>query len=200
MAVKDEIEYRTLSLVAPKITNEKETSYEVFGYATTFEPYVLLESEGIKIYEQIDKNAFRNTDMSNVIMQYNHEGRVLARQSNGSLELTVDDYGLRVRADLSGSSAARSLYEDIKVGLVDKMSFSFIVGVQTYDKTTRTRYIKSIKKVLEVGAVAIPANDKAVIGARNYISSEIQKRHNELLERKRKKLRIKHALIKEGIL
>lgn len=188
MRSNNEVEYRKMSLIEPQISKRSESDYIVCGYATTFEPYILFERDGVKIYEQIDRNAFQNADMSNVIMQYNHEGRVLARQSNGTLNLEVDNRGLYVTADLSGSTVARELYEDIKAGLVNKMSWTFIVGDEMYDKENRTRHIKSVRTVYEVGAVAIPANDKTIIGAASYF--------DELVKNQRQKqvLRMKHTI------
>ena len=59
-----------------------------------------------------------------VVMQYDHEGRVFARLSNGTLQLESDEHGLKVRADLSGTELGRNLYEEIKGGYTTKMSFA----------------------------------------------------------------------------
>lgn len=88
MPVKKEREYRTL--VAPLVaqsSGEKRIQSECYveGYATTFNaPYLLYEFEdGTKIYERIDAHALDSADMSDVIMQYDHEGRVFARACMG---------------------------------------------------------------------------------------------------------------------
>ena len=116
-------EYRSLVLEA------NDENYVVEGYATTFdEPYVLYHTEnGKEVREQIDRNAFENTDMSDVIFQYDHEGRVFARLSNNTLELKADEHGLFVRADLGGTENGKHLYEEIKGGYTNKMSFGFTV-------------------------------------------------------------------------
>lgn len=151
------------------------------------------------MYERIDKNALVGADVSDVIMQYDHEGRVLARQSNGSLIIETDDKGLFVAADLSNSSASRDLFEDIDTGLVTKMSWAFTIGEQEYDKESRTRIIKRIKKVYDVSAVSIPANGDTLINARSYFDGVIEDEQQELLKRKKQALKIKHQLIMEGI-
>lgn len=69
-----------------------DTDFYVEGYATTFDkPYLLYEWDGNKYYERIDRNALAGADMSDVIMQYNHEGKVLARLSNGTLGVEAND-------------------------------------------------------------------------------------------------------------
>ena len=102
-----EREYRAMPLLAPPATGEKraEGDYYVEGYATTYnQPYLLGEIDGVKYYEQIDARALDGADMSDVIMQYDHGGRVLARQSNGTLWVEPNDpHGIKVAADLSKS-------------------------------------------------------------------------------------------------
>ncbi len=147
----------------------------VEGYATTFNsPYMLFRMDNYEFWEQVDPMAFSETDMSDVIMQYDHEGRVFARLSNETLKLDIDAHGLHVSADLSGTEIGRQLYEEIKGGYTNKMSFGF-----TVDKDERTteednethvikvmRTIKSIGKLYDVSAVSLPANDATAISAR----------------------------------
>jgi len=123
-------------------------------------------------------------------MQYDHQGKVLARLSNSTLGLEVDDKGLFIYADLSKSQEARELYEEIKNGLVTKMSWAFTVADEEYDKETRTRIIKRIKKVYDVSAVSIPANDGTIISARSFINGLIEKEQQELLERRKRKIKL----------
>ena len=174
----------------------------VEGYATTFsQPYELFRDGEYIIYEQIDPDAFREADMGDVIMQYNHEGRVFARNSNGTLELTPDEHGLKIRADLSGTEIGRQLYEEIKGGYTDKMSFGFKVGADKREQTQRDgnievlRTITKIDKLYDVSAVSIPANDATSISARSDGEGVIAEAKQELLaqqerERQKQKIRI----------
>ena len=174
----------------------------VEGYATTFsQPYERFREGEYIIYEQIDPDAFREADMDDVIMQYNHEGRVFARNSNGTLELTPDEHGLKIRADLSGTEIGRQLYEEIKGGYTDKMSFGFKVGADKRDTTQRDgnievlRTITKIDKLYDVSAVSIPANDATSISARSDGEGVIAEAKQELLaqqerERQKQKIRI----------
>lgn len=74
-------EYRTMPLLAPAADNKRfDTDFYVEGYATTFDdPYVLYECDGIQYKEIIDRHALDGADLSDVIMQYDHGGRVFAR-------------------------------------------------------------------------------------------------------------------------
>ena len=130
-------------------------------------------------------------DMSDVIMQYNHEGKVLARLSNGTLGVEANDNGLFTFADLSKSRAAQDMFEEIKNGLVTKMSWAFRVSEDSYDRDTRTRTILKIAKVYDVSAVSIPANADTDISARSYFDGVIEREQQERLERRKKLLKIK---------
>jgi len=167
-------EYRNFQ-VPFEIRAKEDEGMVVEGYATTFnEPYTLWEEDGYKFIEQVDSRAFDETDMSDVIMQYDHEGRVFARLSNNTLSLTVDERGLKVRADLGGTEIGRQLYEEIKGGYTNKMSFGFTVQTDEVENdkkdgiTTVTRTITNIKKLYDVSAVSLPANDSTSISARKF--------------------------------
>ncbi len=143
------------------------TDYYVAGYATTFnDRYEMYKIDGISYYEQIDNRALDNANMSNIIMLYDHEGRVLARQSNNTLIVEQHADGLFVCADLSKSDYARSLYEDVKNGLINSMSWSFSVNEWSWDRNTRTDTVKQIDTVYDVALVSIPANENTSVNAR----------------------------------
>jgi HK97 family phage prohead protease len=170
----------------PETQKRLESDYYVEGYATTFgKPYFLYEFEGVKYWEAIDRNALQGADLSDVIMQYDHAGKVLARLSNGTLGLDADANGLFVYADLSRSQAAREMYEEIKSGLVTKMSWAFTVAEDAYDRDTRTRTIKRIKKVYDVSAVSMPANGDTEISARSWLDGVVEAEKREALERQK---------------
>lgn len=154
-------------------TPDEEERKVVTGYASTFEqPYKLFEGEGWEYWEQVDRGAFDETDMSDVIMQYDHRGRVFARTRNNTLEVKIDDEGLFIEADLGGTEAGHQLYEEIKKGYTDRMSFGFTVTGESEDKMKTeeglaiyTRHISKVGKLYDVSAVSIPANDGTSIGA-----------------------------------
>ena len=171
----------------------------VEGYATTFNsPYVLLSADGYEFREQIAPEAFDNCDMSDVIMQYDHQGRVFARNKNGTLAVEPDEHGLKIRARLDGTEIGRQLYEEIKGGYTDKMSFAFTVDPEkderekTVDADKRVhvlRTIRGIRKLYDVSAVSLPANDSTEISARNLcdgLIAEITEERRAEEERQRK--------------
>lgn len=167
-------EYRDMVL---RIADDDGQDYIVEGYATTFnEPYLLWKEDNYTVYEQVDRNAFSNTDMSDVIFQYNHEGRVFARMSNGTLTCRPDEHGLLTRALLGGTEIGRELFEEIKGGYTNKMSFGFrveedsreIVENEETGEVVITRTINKIARLYDVSAVSIPANPATSIAARTY--------------------------------
>ena len=193
--VKDR-EYRTMiqPLLIPQGTKEKriDTDFYVEGYATTFDkPYLLYEYDGQKYFERIDRNALVGADMSDVIMQYDHAGKVLARLSNKTLGVEVTESGLFVFADLSKSRAAQDMFEEIKNELVTKMSWAFRVTEDSYDRDTRTRTILKVAKVYDVSVVSIPANADTDISARSYFDGVIEREQQERMERRKQILKIK---------
>lgn len=195
-------QYRNIDVSAFERRAEDDSKV-VEGYATTFDtPYQLWSMDGYTVMEQIDKRAFDDADMSDVIMQYDHEGRVFARQSNGTLELRSDDHGLHVRADLGGTEIGRQLFEEISGGYTTKMSFGFRVGEdertvtedKENNKVTVLRTITKISKLYDVSAVSLPANDGTSISARNFaegVIDEVRKEIAKREERERQKKRIK---------
>lgn len=155
-----EREYRSMACMAVKRSAEDaEQSFRIEGYATTFdEPYLLYEMGGEKLFESINPHAFDDCDMSDCILQFDHAGMVYARTRNNSLQLEVDEHGLKVTADLGLTEESRKVWEAINVGLIDRMSFCFTVDKDTYHEDTNTDEILSISKLYDVSVVSIPAN------------------------------------------
>lgn len=173
MPVTKEREYRTLQDFSLVPREENEETYRVRGTAVVFNtPTCLYEIDGVKYYEVIDRHAFDECDMTDVIFNYNHQGKVMARLRNKTLTLAITERGLDMEADLSGTVAGRDLYEEINGGYIDKMSFSFSVRESKYDAATRTRTITKIRKLYDVSAVDIPAYEETSISARSFFSEE----------------------------
>ena len=196
--MKADREYRTMELRALP-SEEEEKKYIVEGYASTFEPYVLLSMDGIDYKEQIEPTAFDDADLSDVVFRVDHEGRVYARTSAGTVEVWHDEHGLGQRTDLSRTAAAREIFADIEAGNYPKMSFAFRVAEDgdTYDKKTHTRIIKRIEKVFDVSPVSFPANPgtELSVSTRDYFDGVIEMERAERLaaeqrERQKQKIRI----------
>ena len=98
----DTREYRHFAIT--EFRAEGENSYQIEGYAAKFESEaVLYEIDGIKYKEVIDRNAFTRAEMSDVVLNFNHKGKPVARTRNNTLTLTVDTVGLKVNANLGGN-------------------------------------------------------------------------------------------------
>jgi hypothetical protein len=185
-----------MNLLIPTTEKRINSDFYVEGFATTFnKPYELYEYGGAKYFETIDRNALMEADFSDVIMQYDHSGRVRARTSNGTLGLEPNEQGLFVYADLSKSNAAKEMYEDIASGLITKMSWAFTVKEDSYDKETRTRTILAVKKIYDVSGVSIPANGDTEISARSYIDGVIEIEKREALARELELRKAKYFFI-----
>ena len=173
MPTKANREYRNMKIAVRDLVDAEEDQRLVSGYASTFdEPYKLFDGDGWEYWEVVDRGAFDETDMSDVIMQYDHRGRVFARTRNNTLEVNPDDEGLFIQADLGGTEIGRELYEEIRGGYTDRMSFGFTVTGELEEREKDengivqfTRHITKIGKLYDVSAVSIPANDGTSIGA-----------------------------------
>ena len=197
-------QYRNIDVSTFERRADDDGEKIVEGYATTFNrPYELYSYDGYTVMEQIDARAFDDCDMSDVIMQYDHEGRVFARISNDTLTVTPDSVGLKIRAKLGGTEIGRELYEEIDGGYTTKMSFGFRVGGDKREITenredntvTVLRTITKISKLYDVSAVSLPANDATSISARNYFNGlieelKLEKQANEKRERQKKQIKI----------
>lgn len=210
MPIRDEREYRNFKNNFEFRAAEDETaiSYEVEGLASTFDdPYLLFEyndafeGKKVEVWEKVDRDAFKEADISDTVFQYNHGGHVFARTKNGTLKLEANETGLEVRADLGGTQGGRDMAEEIRGGYIDKMSIGFTVAEDVTvteedpEKILVTRTITKVKKLYDVSAVDFPANPNTDINARNLEQAKqdfvdkalsdlrIQKRRAEIIER-----------------
>jgi len=191
-----EIRMAEIRAVEP-VGDEHEMIVE--GRAIIYEsPTVLFEIDGVRYYEVIARGALDGADLKDVPFKYNHSDNVMvmARTRNKTLELIPDEQGLLVRAKLANTTAGRDLYELIKRGDVDKMSFAFTVEKDEYDRDTRTRRIMEFKRIWDVSAVDTPAYQDTYISARNYFmaQAEAERRAAEAAEKRRRKLIIQTYL------
>lgn len=195
--IREGRQYRPISesfRIATRKEGEASEEMIVEGHAATFnQPYTLYDDGEWRVDEQIDVHAFDECDMDDVIFQYNHEGRVFARTRNSTLEVKTDEIGLWCRADLSGTAAGRELFEEIKNGYTDRMSFGFTIKEdkweETYNRVNHTTLIKrtitKVGKLYDVSAVSIPANDGTDISARSFCDGVIAEIKAERLGREK---------------
>lgn len=163
---------KEIRLVDMRATTEEGMIVE--GYAAVFDTVTNLGW----INEIIDRHAFDNADMSDIVMKYNHENSVLpmARTRGGSLTFTIDDHGLKIRAKLPDTTGNKDIYTLIREGVLSKMSFAFTVRSEEYDYDTDTRKILEFDKIFDVSVVDVPAYETTEIYARNKEEYEKEKR------------------------
>lgn len=208
MPVKtNEREYRDITLEMEVRTLEDGQDV-VEGYATTWDEYLLWSDGEYRMYERIDPHAYDNCDLSDVILQLNHEGRVYARGSNRTMTLKPDEKGLFIRAYLGGTEAGRQLREEIKGGYLTKMSQGFRVKKDKREviediengRVDIHRTILEMEKLYDVSVVSLPANEATSISARNVsegVIAEVREERLAVEARKRKKNQI--AIMAETI-
>ncbi len=203
--IQDGQQYRDMELRAVKNNSEKP-EYRVSGYSTMFnQPFVLWREkwggQEWEVREQVDSHAFDECDMSDVIFNLNHEGRVFARLSNDTLKLTIEEKGLKVDAYLGGTEEGRKIHEEIDGGYLTKMSYRFVVEDDKTEEFTEgekrvvLRTITKIRKLYDVSVVSIPADDHTSISARSFSDGLIEKIQAERLEAEKKEEAERQAVL-----
>lgn len=198
-------QYRNMELRAISDKDDKK-EYRVSGYSTMFnQPFVLYrdkwDGQEIEVREQVDSHAFDQADMSDVIFNLNHEGRVFARLSNNTLKLNIEEKGLHVDAYLGGTEEGRKIHEEIEGGYLTKMSYRFTVEDDKWeeftegDKRVYLRTITKIRKLYDVSVVSIPADDHTSISARSVFDGVIEKLQAERLSAEKKEETERQAVL-----
>ncbi len=166
--------------------NDDNNEMIIEGYAAVFET----ETDLGWCKEIISRDAFNNCNMSDCVMKYNHNDNILilARTRNKSLELTVDNKGLKIRAKLIDTTQNKDIYKMVKAGLLDKMSFAFSVRKQEWDYENDVRRITEISQLFDVSVVDVPAYDTTEIYARNKENYERDKEEYRKTKLEKEKL------------
>lgn len=173
---------------------QEDSKMIIEGYAVVF------DVPGVQYFtEIIDRNAFNGCDMKDVPLKYNHDDNhlILARTRNQSLQLLIDEKGLKIRAELIDTQSNIDIYKSIKAGLIDKMSFAMGVSEEKWDLTTDTRTVLKIDKLYDVSVVDTPWYDATSIYARALSTLDSEKKNLDKLkeqkdlQRRKLQLRIK---------
>jgi len=178
--------------------HEEEDKMILEGYALVFHNETLIGDEAYGFIEEIDSRALSDTKMKDVPMKYNHMDSflIIARTKNQSLSLTVDNIGLKVRAELLDTNTNRDIYKMVRSGLLDKMSFAFTVDEQVWNREGKIpkRTITKIERLYDVSVVDTPAYDATSIYARSLESMELELKAMELAEQEQKSSIIKKRI------
>lgn len=216
MPVKEDREYRNFNSFELRAAEDAEKTTGggvVEGYASTFEEYDLMTfdwRDGTREIwrEQITPDAFNDADMTDVVFLRDHAGQVYARTKNNLIAIMPDERGLYTRTDLTKTTGAREMYEDIKAGNYTQMSFAFRVAkdgdkwetIREGNDVIYKRTITAIDKVFDISAVAFPANPTTDIapatraafnGAIEELKAERLKAEARAKERERERLKLK---------
>lgn len=138
--------------------------------------------------EVIDRNAFNDTDMSDVVLNFNHnDDYLLAGTRNGSAELWVDDNGLNIRASIIDTTQGKDVMKLVRSRLISKMSFRFVVDRdgqewRTAEDGVEERRITKIAKLYDTSLVVFPAYPTTAVYARS--ADSLAEEHKALMERR----------------
>ena len=178
--------------------HEEDDKMILEGYALVFNNETLIGDEEYGFIEEIDSRALSDTKMKDVPMKYNHMDSflIIARTKNQSLSLSVDNIGLKVRAELLDTNTNQDIYKIVRSGLLDKMSFAFTVDEQVWNREGRIpkRTITKIERLYDVSVVDTPAYDATHIYARSLESMELELKAMELEEQDKKSMIIKKRI------
>ena len=178
--------------------HEEDDKMILEGYALVFNNETLIGDEEYGFLEEIDSRALSETKMKDVPMKYNHMDSflIIARTKNQSLSLTVDNVGLKVRAELLDTNTNQDIYKMVRSGLLDKMSFAFTVDEQVWNREGRIpkRTITKIERLYDVSVVDTPAYDATSIYARSLESMELELKAMELAEQEEQSIIIKKRI------
>ena len=173
--IKKGTKYRSLcnNVQLRAVKDEEGSKMEFEGYAIVFNQETVLYKDPfteVEYKEIIDGEALKNTDMKDVPLRYNHAldwvlARTRKKSGEGSLVLTVDDYGLKVSGQFVDMQYARDVYAMLVAEVVDQMSFAFTVRDYSYNSETHTTTIRDIDKLFDVSVVDSPAYPQTRISA-----------------------------------
>ena len=155
----------------------------VEGYAAVFDS----ESQDLGGFtEIISRDAFNNIiEESDVMALLNHDMSrgILARSryGKGTLELSIDEHGLRYKFEAPHTSLGDETLEYLRRGDITSSSFAFCVGKDAWEKRDNGKYLRRILKVdrlFDVSPVYEPAYLATSVSCRSFeeAKKELEKR------------------------
>ena len=159
----DDVELRTAEVRAAG-----DDSLVIEGYAANFEQRTDLGY----FKEEIARGAFEDVMEDDVRLLLNHDGAPMARTTNGTLELSVDESGLKYRAALADTQDGRDMYKLIKRGDITQSSFAFTIGEQEFSEDRSVRRVLKVARLLDVSPVTYPAYPTTTVAARQMAMQE----------------------------
>lgn len=135
--------------------------------------------------EEIDARAFDECDMSDVVLNFNHDNNlILARTTNGSLHLSVEADGLHQRATIVDTTNGRDVLTLVREGLISKMSFAFSVEENEWIERNGEkdhRVITKIGRLFDCSLVTFPAYSQTKVSLARSEDSLVEE-HRKYVE------------------
>jgi len=190
---KDKDKYRRESRPSSdiEIRETDDGGINVEGYAAVFDSETVI---GGKWRESIARGAFTDAvNRDDVVFLVNHTGLPLARTRSGTLELSEDEKGLKIRASLDPSDPdVRSIVPKMKRGDLDKMSFAFVPTRQKWsDAEDMPQRVITEAELHDVSIVTTPAYESTSIGIRSALDSLELHRKRQKRSQAARRLRMK---------
>lgn len=160
------------------------------GHAAVFDQRTWIGPPKFGFWEEVAASAFdRAIEEDDVRFLVDHDpGKVLARNTAGTLRLTKDKRGLVADADMADVSYARDLAVLLERGDVSQMSFGFVPRVEewaTLDSGEEVRRLVDVE-LFDVSAVAYPAYEGTDAAMRACEARRADHRTNQLATLRRR--------------
>ena len=167
-----------VELRVSEVRAASDDTLTVSGYAAVFDDITDIGY----FKERIARGAFEGVMQDDVRLLINHTGVPLARTTNGTLDLEVDDTGLRYTARLADTTEGRDLYKLIKRGDISQSSFAFTIADEDWDRKANLRTITRMGALLDVSPVTYPAYPTTTVAARAKAAGPEDEVVEEILE------------------
>ena len=155
-------EKRTMGTIEVRESEGDDMTLE--GYAAVYNS----ETDLGHFREVIKPGAFDDVLDNDVRALINHDPNlILGRTTNGTLELSVDERGLKYKVKLGDQQYAKDFYESVKRGDISQSSFAFTIDKQSWNEERTVRSVDKVRQLLDVSPVTYPAYAAATVQARD---------------------------------
>lgn len=196
--MSQKVEKRTI-LSPVEIRSDDQGQEYIAGYAAK---YNQMSEELWGFREIIAPGAFDNVLKDDVRALFNHDANmVLGRTKAGTLELEVDELGLRYKVIPPDTTWANDLKTSMKRGDINQSSFAFTVEEDSWEydeeKDLCTRTIKKVKRLYDVSPVTYPAYEQteSVVAQRSFEKFKESLSGQKEQELKKRKLELELELL-----
>ena len=152
-------EVRTFNVSDIEVRNDDGKNV-VVGYGAVFNS----ESNDLGGFvEYIAPGAFDGRLEDDVRFLINHDGLPLARTTNNTLRLSVDERGLKYEADMPDTTLANDLMTLLRNGTISQSSFAFTVEDDSWrnEDGRNIRTINKVSRLYDISSVTYPAYSEA---------------------------------------